>query len=145
MSQRDLKPNVKQARTCVYKCNYHLVFSTEYCRKVLTPEIERKFKSIVLEIAREKGFEVSVIKVKDQDHIHLFVSAHPKISPSYIAKMVKGISARKLFLEFPELKKGLKKGHLWNPTYYVETIGSISRDAVKQYIENQKRGGANGY
>jgi len=53
--------------------------------------------------------------------------------------MVKGISARKLFLKFPELKKKLWKGHLWNPSYYIETIGSISEDVIRKYIENQKR------
>ncbi len=85
-----------------------------------------------------------------QDHVHTFASAHPKIPPSYIVKMIKGITARKLFLEFPQLKKKLWKGHLWNPSYYIETIGSISgksidlsdymeQDVIKKYIENQKK------
>jgi len=74
-----------------------------------------------------------------QDHVHIFASAHPKIPPSYIVKMIKGITARKLFLEFPELKKKLWKGHLWNPSYYIETIGSISEDVIKKCIENQKK------
>ena len=85
-----------------------------------------------------------------QDHVHIFASAHPKIAPSYIVKMIKGITARKLFLEFPELKKKLWKGHLWNPSYYIETKGSISdksidlsdymeQDVIKKYIENQKK------
>ena len=139
MGKKNLKSNLKRARTCVYNCNYHLVFSTKYRRKVLTHEIEEELKSIVSEIAKEKGFEVSVMEVGEQDHIHLFVSAHPKISPSYIAKMIKGISARKLFLRFPELKRKLWKGHLWNPSYYVETIGSVSEEAIKKYIENQKK------
>ncbi len=139
MSKRNLKPNIKWARTCVYNCNYHIVFSTKYRRKVLTPEIERELKSIVSEVANEKGFEVSVMEVGEQDHVHLFVSAHPKISPSYIAKIVKGISARKLFLKFPELKGKLWKGHLWNPSYYVETVGSVSEEVIRKYIENQKK------
>ncbi len=79
------------------------------------------------------------MEVGEQDHTHLFISAHPKISPSYMAKMIKGISARRLFLKFPELKTKLWKGHLWNPSYYVETIGSVSEEAVKKYIENQKK------
>ena len=31
-----MKNNLKHARTCVYNCNYHIVFSTKYRRKVLT-------------------------------------------------------------------------------------------------------------
>lgn len=66
-----------------------------------------------------------------------FASAHPKISPSYIAKMLKGISARMLFIKYPELKEKLYKGHLWNPSYYVETIGSILQESIQKCIEAQ--------
>ena len=80
-------------------------------------------------------------EVGEQDHIHVFVSAHPKIAPSYIVKMLKGISGRKLFLQFPEIKQQLWKGRLWNSSYYLETSGSITEDAIKKYIENQKTRG----
>lgn len=80
------------------------------------------------------------MKVGEQDHIHVFASAHPKIAPSYIVKMLKGISGRKLFLQFPEIKQKLWKGHLWNSSFYIETVGSISEETVKRYIENQKKG-----
>ncbi len=76
----------------------------------------------------------------EQDHIHVFASAHPKIAPSYIAKMLKGISAQKCFKQFPQLKKQLWGGHLWNPSYYIETIGSISEGAIQRYIANQQKG-----
>ena len=75
------------------------------------------------------------------DHVHIFVSAHPKIAPSYIVKMLKGISARKLFSKYPELQKQLYNGHLWNSSFYIETIGSISEDTIKKYIELQKERG----
>jgi len=51
---------------------------------------------------------------------------------SYIVKMIKGISTRKLLLFFPVLTECLWKGHLWNPSYYVETIGSISDESIKK-------------
>jgi len=139
MGKTKLKLNVKRGRTCVYNCNYHIVFSTKYRRKVLTPEIEDYLRKVIIETGIEKGFDVPMVEVGEQDHVHLFVSAHPKVAPSYIVKIVKGISARKLFLKFPELKKKLWKGHLWNPSYYIETIGSISEDVIRRYIENQKR------
>jgi putative transposase len=89
------------------------------------------------QVAEDKEF---IIKSKEimADHIHLFATAHPKISPSYIVKMSKGISGRLLLKEFSELKNKLRKGHLWNPSYYVETIGHISEETVKKYIEEQK-------
>jgi putative transposase len=54
--------------------------------------------------------------------------------------MIKGISARKLLIEFPQIKEKLWKGHLWNPSYYIETVGSISEKAIKKYIEEQING-----
>ena len=135
------KFNIKHARTCVYIVNYHIVWSVKYRKKVLTSEIENHLKDLFKEIGKEKGFEVVLAEVGEGDHIHVFASAHPKVAPSYIVKMLKGISARKLFLEFPELKKHLWGGHLWNGSFYLETVGSISEDAIKKYIENQKKGG----
>ncbi|MFC5627669.1 IS200/IS605 family transposase, partial [Aliibacillus thermotolerans] len=91
--------------------------------------------------AEEKGFEIIMMEVGEQDHIHVFATAHPKIAPSYIVRMLKGVSGRKLFLKFPEIKQKLWKGHLWNNSYYIETVGSISEDVIKKYIAKQKKGG----
>lgn len=132
--------NIKKARTCVYNINYHVVWSVKYRRKVITQEIETYMKDLFIEIGKEKEFEVVIMEVGENDHVHVFVSAHPKVAPSYIVKMLKGISARKLFMEFPELKKVLWKNHLWNSSFYIETIGSISEDVIKKYIGNQKKG-----
>ena len=41
--------------------------------------------------------------------------------------------------EFPEITKELWNDELWNPSYYVETTGSVSEEAIKRYIQNQKR------
>lgn len=36
------------------------------------------------------------------DHVHLFVTAHPIFAPANIAKIFKGITAKKLFEKHPE-------------------------------------------
>ncbi len=132
------KKNLIRARTCIYNCNYHIVFSTKYRKKILNKDIENYLQNSFQEIANDKGFTISQVKTGEQDHIHLFISAHPKIAPGYIVKMLKGISARWLFMEYPNLQKQLYKGHLWNPSYYIETIGSISEEAIRKYIESQQ-------
>ena len=130
---------LKHGRTCVFNINYHIVWSTKYRRKVLTPNIENRLKEILIDVGKQKGFEIEEIEVGSQDHVHVLVSAIPKISISYIAKMMKGISGRLLLKEFPEITKKLYKGELWNPSYYVETIGSISEEAIERYIQNQEK------
>jgi putative transposase len=134
------KESIKHGRTCVYNVNYHIVWSVKYRRSVLSAEIEAYLKELFQEIAQEKEFEVVMVEVGEKDHVHVFASAHPKVAPSYIVKMLKGISARKLFLKFPQLKQRLWGGHLWNSSFYLETIGSISEEAIKKYIEKQKKG-----
>ena len=130
---------LRHGRTCVFNINYHIVWSTKYRRKVLSTDIERRLKEILIDVAKQKGFEIAEIEVGTKDHVHVFVSAIPKISISYIAKMMKGISGRLLLKEFPEISKELWNGELWNPSYYVETIGSISEEAIRQYIQSQEK------
>lgn len=131
------KNNLVKARTCVYNVNYHIVWCTKYQKKILTPDITNELKQLLNDIAKEKGFIIQECEVGNDDHVHLFVSAHPKISPSYIVKMLKGISGRRLFLNHPEISENLWKGELWNNSYYIETIGSVSEETIKQYIERQ--------
>ena len=130
---------LRHGRTCVFNINYHIVWSTKYRKKVLNTTIEKRLKEILFNVAKEKGFDIAEIEVGTQDHIHVFVSAIPKISISYIAKMMKGISGRLLLKEFPEISKELWNGELWNPSYYVETIGNVSIEAIRKYIQNQEK------
>jgi putative transposase len=132
--------NIVKARTCVYNVNYHVVWSVKDRNKVLTSEIEQRLIEILQQTASEKEFIVHQVQVGEQDHLHVFVSAHPKIAPSYIVKMMKGISARKLLMDYPDLKKKLGNGPLWNRSFYLETVGSVSEETIRQYIENQKKG-----
>jgi putative transposase len=65
------------------------------------------------------------------DHVHLFLS----IPPANAVKILKGVTARKLFLQFPELKQQLWGGSLWAPSYYVGTAGNVSAKTIQMYIE----------
>ncbi len=120
------------ARTVVYNVNYHIVWCVKYRHQIIVGQVEKRLKQILLDIAEDKGFSIKSMETMP-DHVHVFASAHPKIAPGYIYKSLKGISARKLLIEFPEIKQ-----KLWNPATYVETIGHISEDAVVKYIQDQK-------
>ena len=72
------------------------------------------------------------------DHVHCFVSAPPKMSPTSIIKYLKGISGNRLLHEFPQLRAQLWKGQLWNGSYFCETVGSTSEENIQQYILRQK-------
>ena len=126
------------ARTCVYNINYHIVWCVKYRRKVLSADISNRLIELLKAVGNEKGFSVVECKVGENDHVHCFVSAPPKISVTQIVKYLKGISGNQLFREYPQLRKSLWKGQLWNGSYFCETIGSTSEENVLRYIERQK-------
>lgn len=126
------------ARTCVYNINYHFIWCVKYRRKVLTSEICERLYEILQLIANEKGFTIVECKVGEEDHVHCFVSAPPKISATQIIKYLKGMSGIYILKEFPELRHFLWRGQLWNGSYFCETIGSTSEENIKKYIERQK-------
>ena len=134
-----MKENLIHSRTCVYNINYHVVWSVKYRRKILTSEIETYLKELVQAIAEDKGFTVHLFEAGEGDHIHCFVSAPPKLSVTDIVKYLKGITGRKLFERFPYIREKLRKGQLWNHSYYVETIGSVSEENIRRYIEHQSK------
>ena len=134
-----MKENLVYYRTSVCNINYHMVWTVKYRRKILSPEVEAYLKNLVQEIAAEKGFTVQLFECVEGDHIHCFVSAPPKLSVTNIVKYLKGITGRKLFERFPEIRQKLWKGELWNHSYYCETIGSVSEENIRRYIEKQSK------
>lgn len=71
------------------------------------------------------------------DHVHLFVKSKPTYAVHFVVNQLKGYTSFKLREEFPELKSRLPT--LWTRSYFVESVGHISEDTVKRYIENQKK------
>lgn len=133
-----MKDKYTHARTCVYNINYHIVWCVKYRKKVLTQQIANRLYDLLHDIGDTKGFVVAKCKVGESDHVHCFVSAPPKISPTQIVKYLKGISGNMLSKEFPELRSVLFRGELWNGSYFCETIGSTSEENILRYIERQK-------
>jgi len=125
------------ARGCVYNAHYHFVWSTKYRREILTGEIADDLKILHEKIAKEKGVTLVTQEIMP-DHVHLFITMHPKFAPADIVKIFKGITAKKLFELHPEIKNKLWNGHLWNPSYYLGTCGDTTKDVIRIYIETQK-------
>ncbi|MCQ2402050.1 MAG: IS200/IS605 family transposase, partial [Lachnospiraceae bacterium] len=109
-----MKDNLIHYRTYVCSINYHVVWSVKYRRKILTAEKEEFLKQLVRQIAEEKGFTVHLFECGECDHVHCFVSGPPGLSITDIVKYLKGITGRKLFEQFPDIREKLWKGQLWN-------------------------------
>lgn len=114
---------------------YHIVWCTKYRRKVLEQNIQEEFKNLILKKADELGYKIEAMETME-DHIHIFVQASVKDSVHRIVSQLKGFTSFKLRNKFPELKSRLPC--LWTRSYHAGTVGHVSEETVKKYIENQK-------
>lgn len=127
-----------KTRTNIYQTSYHLVFVTKYRKEIFdTSEKQTFLKDIFQTIAQEHEITILTQEVMP-DHVHLLVSFPPKYSISDVVKKLKGASARHWFIQYPESKELLWKGHLWHSSYFVNTIGNVSTNIVSDYLKNQK-------
>ena len=125
----------RTTETTVFCCRYHIIFCTKYRRGVLTPPIQERFKETVMSMQESNNFIVLEIEVMP-DHVHMLLDIDPTIGVQMVVSRIKGKTANVLNGEFPELKRKLST--LWTRSKFIATVGSISLDAVKRYIENQK-------
>ena len=124
----------QHSRNKVYLIQYHLVWCPKRRKPVLVGKIKERLEQIIYEVAEELGIKVLELTV-NPDHLHLFISAYPTIPVHKIVRRIKGRSSRILRQEFPEL---LKLPSLWTHSYFVATIGNVSKEAVEKYIEAQR-------
>ncbi len=89
--------------------------------------------------------EVEIVKGHvSKDHVHLFVSCPPHVSPSYVMQRIKGKSSRKLLQEFSHLNKQCWGRHLWARGFFVASSGVITDEAIIEYIRTQDVTNADG-
>jgi len=129
--------NVYYGRGYVYSIQYHIVWCVKYRHKILTTKIESSLKVILNKIAKDNKFQITLMN-GDLDHIHLLIECTPQHYIPDMIKALKGVSARLLLREYPELKKKLWGGHLWNPLYFIATVSENTEEQVRNYIKSQK-------
>lgn len=135
------KEKIKDAvyeRNYVYNFHFHLIWVTKYRKPVfVTSELSTEMKDILYKLARDKATTIEEMEVMP-DHVHILISFKPKCTPSNIVKYLKGQSARKFFKNHPEVRSdSFWGGSLWSHSYYMSTLGNMSKETVEKYIRNQ--------
>ncbi len=128
---KDMRSN----NNVVYICRYHVVFCPKYRRKVLTPPIDERLKTILAEQIERWGQDLIELEVMP-DHVHLLVGCDPQFGIHRLVKLLKGHSSHALRAEFPALKRRLPS--LWTNSYFVSTVGGMTRETLNRYVESQK-------
>ena len=121
--------------TSIYNLGYHIIWCPKYRRRILIDRIENRLREIILSKCEELDCQVKELNIMP-DHVHLFVKTKPTIAPHFLIQQIKGLSSRILRTEFKELKSKLP--NMWTRSYYIESVGHISENTIKKYIQEQK-------
>jgi putative transposase len=122
-------------RHVVFNVGYHIIWCPKYRRPVLVGAVKERLKELLKEKAEEEGWSIEQMEVMS-DHVHVFIKTTPNDAPITVAARLKGYTSCRLREEFKELKSRLPT--LWTRSFFVESVGCLSEEAVRKYIENQK-------
>ena len=130
--------DIRHGRHCVFVLHVHLVFVTKYRSPVFNDEHLRHLVTVFGEVCADFGAELAEFN-GDTDHVHLVVNYPPKVSVSHLVNSLKGVSARVMRRDHPELGRRFWHGHLWSPSYFAGSVGGAPLSVLSQYIEDQQR------
>lgn len=134
----------RQGAHTVYDLKYHVVWVTKYRYQVLQGEIAMRVRDLIRQICQAR--EIVILKGHvSRDHIHLMVSAPPRMSVAQLVQYIKGKSSMQLQREFPNLRKRYWGQHLWARGYFVASSGTVTDEMVKAYIEQQDKPKEDGF
>jgi putative transposase len=119
-----------------WKCQYHIVFIPKYRKRVLYGKIKMDVREILIKLCKYKNVEI-VEGAVCADHIHLCVSIPPKLSVSEFMGYLKGKSALMIYDVHPDQGSKWSRA-FWARGYYVATVGNITEEAIKRYIQEQQ-------
>lgn len=120
----------------VFDLKYHIVWITKYRKPVLTGKRALRIRELIREICL--AHNVQIIKGHlSQDHVHLFVSVPPQLSISTLTQYLKGKTSRKILQEDKQMSKMFWGQHFWARGYFAVSSGTITDEAVMEYIKNQ--------
>jgi putative transposase len=121
----------------VYKIRYHMA-AVKYRKVLLNSAVEDCIKETLKGISER--YEIVIDEVGfDQNHIYLFCGAPPRMSLLRVISIIKSVTARQIFKQFPKLKiEELWGGEFWIDSKYIDTVGeATSEKTIRIYIRNQ--------
>lgn len=119
--------------------NYHLQFTPKYRRRVFKdPAIRACCEDLARKKAAELGVSVEAIEF-GPDHLHMFVTGCRKYAVSELVNQFKGYISHEIRRLLPdrmilwELYRAF-----WSHGYFYESVGRVTSETVRYYIERQQ-------
>ena len=123
-----------------YLLQYHIIFVCKYRKKLLvSKEISDYIKQFSYEIYKKHNIIIKYMKT-DKDHTQYMIETVPTISISKVVNLIKSYTTYHIWIKHTEyLKNHFWKEHtFWTDVYFACSVGNVSEEMLKQYIENQE-------
>lgn len=129
---------IKKTSHARYELWYHLAFCTKYRKRVFNDKKTKEEVALLFrEIALHYDLEVGQVEVLS-DHVHMTLTAPPRIAPAQAVAILKSVSTKLLFKRYKRLKSQYWGGEVWAGGYFVRSVGSgLTREAIEKYIKEQ--------
>ena len=118
---------------------YHIILVCKYRKQLLVGAVEYDMKKIMRHISEMSDFDIEVMET-DKDHLHMMVRSEPKLSPLQIVRRLKQMSTSAVWKKYRDFLRHnfYKEQTFWTDGYFVSSIGNVSQETIKKYIENQR-------
>lgn len=129
---------IKHTSHARYELWYHAVWGTKYRKRVFTDKVTQKeIENLFREIALHYDMEIDRVDV-GVDHVHMSVSAPPRIAPSRAVQILKSVSTKHLFKKYKFLKGMYWGGEVWVAGYFIRSVGpGLTKEEINRYIDEQ--------
>lgn len=114
---------------------WHFEWCTKYRYKMFKNLYLNNLCVILLREAA-KRYKIELIDLEVAfDHVHIVASIPMTMSPAKALQLLKGYSAKLLFVLQPNFRKRYPKGRLWGRGKFAASVGYITLEKAKQYLE----------
>ena len=121
----------------VSRLTVHLVWVTKYRYKVLTGDIQKRCRELLIQVCDTEDVRI-LSGVVSKDSVHMHIEYPPSVSISNLVKRMKGRVSRLLQKEYTELGKRYWGKHLWGIGYGAWSTGNITEEIVQEYLKRHK-------
>ncbi len=120
------------------KSTWHIEWCTKYRYKVFRSDYNKNICIIALEEAAKKSNVMLLEREVEPEHLHLIAELPLTVAPTDAIRKLKSISAKIIFAQIPKLRLRYPKNALWSPGKFARSVGNITLEKAKEYVENQK-------
>lgn len=127
---------LKSTAQAKYDLRYHFVFIPRYRKRVLVGRLAKSIEGMIKFACQIHGWEIYELAIQ-KDHIHLYLGASPKESPSEVMRLIKGGTSNKIRKLFPSLDEIYWGATFWADGYLVKSVGEMTDKVISSYVKGQ--------